>query len=74
MKNAPIDPILTEVHAIKDAISAEFQHDVTALCRYLMQANKSTAIGLKLNQIEPLRKRSRRSANLTRRKATASAA
>ena len=37
MKNDSIDPILAEVHRIKDAISAEFKHDVTALCRYLQE-------------------------------------
>jgi hypothetical protein len=74
MKNSPTDPILAEVHAIKDAISAEFHHDVTALCRYLMRENKSTVIGLKLNQPDRLRKRPRRCASPPRRKVSVKAA
>ena len=49
MKNGSIDPILAEVHRIKDAISAEFKHDVTALCRYLQEREgESVAAGRKL--------------------------
>jgi hypothetical protein len=29
------DPILAEMHAIKDSLSEEFNHDVGALCRHL---------------------------------------
>jgi hypothetical protein len=48
MKNASVDPILAEVHMIKDAISAEFRHDVSALCRYLQEREvESVAAGLK---------------------------
>lgn len=48
MKNASVDPILAEVHMIKDAISAEFRHDVSALCRYLREREvESIAAGLK---------------------------
>lgn len=42
MKNTTFDPILTEVHAVKDEISAEFQHDVTALCRHLRELDKAS--------------------------------
>jgi hypothetical protein len=46
MKKMPYDPILTEMHAIKDAISAEFNHDLGALFAHLreMQA-KAVAEG-----------------------------
>jgi len=44
VKNVSIDPILAEVHAIKDAISLEFNHDVSALCRYL-QVGESGTVG-----------------------------
>ena len=37
MKATPTDAILAEAHAAKDAISAEFNHDVGALCRHLRQ-------------------------------------
>lgn len=42
MKNATFDPILNEVHAVKDEISAEFKHDVTALCRHLRELDKAS--------------------------------
>lgn len=68
MKNPPSDPILAEVHAIKDAISAEFNHDVTALCHYL-QTGTPVAHGRTLTQPARPKKRPLRSANLARRKA-----
>ena len=43
MKNTHIDPILAKVHAIKDAISAEFNHDVTALCHHLQERERASA-------------------------------
>lgn len=35
MKKISYDPILTEMHAIKDEISAEFNHDIDALFAHL---------------------------------------
>jgi len=56
MKNGSIDPILAEVHRIKDAISAEFKHDVTALCRYLQERQgESGAAGGKQIPLPPAR-------------------
>jgi hypothetical protein len=63
MKNRPSDPILAEAHAIKDAISTELNHDVTALCHYL-QSGKPAVRGRDLNQSERPGKRTRRTANL----------
>jgi hypothetical protein len=60
MKNASVDPILAEVHRIKDALSAEFGHDVSALCRYLQEREvESVAAGpthLPLPSARPLKR------------------
>ena len=72
MKNASLDPILAEVHSIKDTISAEFKHDVSALCRYLQELdNKSTDAGR--TPARPM-KRSRPKVIVHRRKAGVKAA
>lgn len=42
MKKIIFDSVLTEVHLVKDAISAEFGHDVTALCEHLRALGKNT--------------------------------
>ena len=71
MKNGSIDPILAEVHRIKDAISAEFRHDVTALCRYLQERQgESGAAGEKPMPLPPARplKRPRSKLVMRRRK------
>jgi hypothetical protein len=49
MKKRPYDPILAEMHAIKDAISAEFNHDIDQLFDHLReQERKSMAAGRKI--------------------------
>ena len=46
MKKTHYDPILTEMHAIKDAISAEFNHDIDALFDHLREVEaKAVAAG-----------------------------
>jgi hypothetical protein len=35
MKDPNYDPILQEVHKVKDSISSEFRHSVRELCDYL---------------------------------------
>jgi hypothetical protein len=35
MKDPNYDPILQEVHKVKDSISSEFRHSVRELCEYL---------------------------------------
>jgi hypothetical protein len=37
MKTPSIDPIMAEVHAVKDALSQQFKHDVIALCSHLQE-------------------------------------
>ena len=55
MKNASVDPILAEVHLIKDAISAEFKHDVTALCRYLQDREGESLVAGRKHHPLPVR-------------------
>ncbi len=69
MKTMPFDPILTEMHAIKDAISAECDHDVDKLFDRLGALERNTdAIGKSSGQ-NPARKvkKHRRKAGLPRR-------
>ena len=48
MKKTQYDPILSEMHAIKDAISAEFNHDVDALFDHLRKVERgSISVGQK---------------------------
>lgn len=42
MKKTHYDPILSEMHAIKDAISAEFKHDVDALFDHLRKIERES--------------------------------
>ena len=45
MKKNNFDSVLTEVHSVKDSISTEFQHDVTALCEHLRSLEKNAKGG-----------------------------
>jgi hypothetical protein len=68
MKNTLIDPILAEVHMVKDSISAEFKHDVTALCRYLQEREGGSSVaGRKLIPL-PARPMKRPSAKMIKRR------
>ncbi len=49
MKSKSTDPIMAEAHAVKDAISAEFNYDIDALCRHMRAVGKSIAA----NQTQP---------------------
>ena len=46
MKTHPHDPVLAEIHAIKDAISAEFGHDIDALFRHLRAMEKDRRLAV----------------------------
>jgi hypothetical protein len=40
MKDPTLDPILRQVHMVKDSIAAEFHYSVKELCAHLRKAEK----------------------------------
>lgn len=46
MKTQPLDPVIAEIHAIKDGISAEFGHNIDALFRHLRAMEKDRRLAV----------------------------
>lgn len=69
MKKMPYDPILAEMHTIKDAISAEFNHNIDELFDHLReQERKSVAAGRKDILLPPRPLKRPRSTRIMRRR------